>query len=65
MWGFMIDYWHHTNDSTYNNITEEGILFQTGPNWDFMPANQTDGMGNDDQGKVNTFIRRNSKILNE
>ena len=65
MRGFMIDYWHHTNDSTYNDIAEEGILFQTGQNWDFMPANQTDGMGNDDQGKVNALICTNSHSLRE
>ena len=50
MWGCLIDYWAHTNDSTYNDVVQEGILFQVGPNWDFMTPNQTMGMGNDDQG---------------
>jgi mannan endo-1,6-alpha-mannosidase len=50
MWACMIDYWSYTNDSTYNGLIEEGMLFQVGPNWDFLPPNQTLGMGNDDQG---------------
>lgn len=52
MWNALLDYWHYTNDSTYNDIIEQGMLFQTGENWDFMPSNQTNGMGNDDQGKL-------------
>lgn len=50
MWGTMIDYWAHTNDSTYNDIVQQAMLFQVGPEWDFMTPNQTNGMGNDDQG---------------
>lgn len=50
MWGSLIDYWYITNDSTYNDMVEQGMLFQIGPNWDFMPPNQTVNMGNDDQG---------------
>jgi len=56
MWGTMIDYWYYTGDKTYNNITEEGILFQASSNWDFMSVNETMGMGNDDQGKLATFL---------
>lgn len=50
MFMMLIDYWHYTNDSTYNDVVEQGLLFQVGTNNDFMPANQTKDEGNDDQG---------------
>lgn len=50
MFGALIDYWYYTGDSTYNDIVTEAMLFQTGSKNDFMPANQTTDMGNDDQG---------------
>lgn len=46
----MIDYWFITGDTSYNSIVSEGLLFQTGPNEDYMPPNQTKSLGNDDQG---------------
>jgi mannan endo-1,6-alpha-mannosidase len=46
----MVDYYHYTGDSTYNNITSQALLFQTGPDHDYMPPNQTKNEGNDDQG---------------
>lgn len=46
----MVDYYHYTGDSTYNNITSQALLFQTGPDNDYMPPNQTKNEGNDDQG---------------
>ena len=48
--GAMVDYWYYTGDTTYNEVTSEGLLFQVGPNNDFMPPNQTLTEGNDDQG---------------
>jgi len=48
--GAMIQYWYHTGDSTYNAITTQALLHQVGPNWDYMPPNQTLTEGNDDQG---------------
>jgi mannan endo-1,6-alpha-mannosidase len=50
MWGSLMDYWYYTGDTTYNDVTIQGMLFQTGPNDDYLPPNQTQGMGNDDQG---------------
>ncbi|KAI0476017.1 glycoside hydrolase family 76 protein [Xylariaceae sp. FL0804] len=50
MMGTLIDYWYYTGDDTYNNITQEGLLFQVGPYNDYMPPNQTLTEGNDDQG---------------
>lgn len=50
MFGALVDYWYYTGDSTYNTITTQALLFQTGPNEDYMPPNQTKTEGNDDQG---------------
>jgi mannan endo-1,6-alpha-mannosidase len=49
MFGAMIDYWHYTGDTTYNDVTSEALLFQVGPYQDYMPPNQTKAEGNDDQ----------------
>lgn len=49
MMGTYMDYWHVTNDSTYNDIVTQAMLFQVGPELNYMPPNQTGGMGNDDQ----------------
>ncbi|KAI5292302.1 hydrolase 76 protein [Ascosphaera atra] len=49
MFGSLIDYWYYTNDSTWNDITTQGILFQVGENNDFKPSNQSLDLGNDDQ----------------
>ncbi|KAF8848229.1 mannan endo-1,6-alpha-mannosidase [Acephala macrosclerotiorum] len=45
----MIQYWHLTGDSQYNSLVSEALVFQQGPNSDFMPPNQTKSEGNDDQ----------------
>ncbi|KAH8662152.1 glycosyl hydrolase family 76-domain-containing protein [Xylariales sp. PMI_506] len=50
MFGSLIDYWYYTGDTTYNEITTQGLLFQVGPYNDYMPPNQTLTEGNDDQG---------------
>jgi len=50
LWGTMIDYWHLTGDSTYNEVTTQAMLHQVGPNEDYMPPNVTASLGNDDQG---------------
>ncbi|KAI1915053.1 hypothetical protein LOZ58_006666 [Ophidiomyces ophidiicola] len=49
MFGSLIDYWHFTGDSQYNNMTMEAMLFQVGEDNNYMPRNQTLGLGNDDQ----------------
>ncbi|KAK0633600.1 glycosyl hydrolase family 76-domain-containing protein [Immersiella caudata] len=48
--GALIDYWYYTGDPKWNKLTEQGMLFQVGPNNDYMPPNQTRTEGNDDQG---------------
>ena len=50
MFGTLIDYWYYTGDTTYNDVTSQALLFQVGPDKDFMPPNQTTTEGNDDQG---------------
>lgn len=50
MFGTIIDYWHLTGDSSYNEATMQAILHQAGDKRDFMPLNQTRTEGNDDQG---------------
>ena len=49
MFGALIDYWYYTGDTTYNDIVIQGMLFQVGPNEDYMTPNQTKTTGNDDQ----------------
>lgn len=49
MWGTLIDYWHYTGDSSYNDVASAGILHQVGENLDMMPKNWSQSMGNDDQ----------------
>lgn len=49
LWGTMIDYWKYTGDSSYNDIVKDSLLFQAGPNQDYMPPNITMTIGNDDQ----------------
>ncbi|POS75999.1 glycosyl hydrolase family 76 [Diaporthe helianthi] len=44
LWGAMIDYWHFTGDSTYNDVVTQAMLFQVGPNRDYMPPNGFWGM---------------------
>ncbi|KAB8294013.1 hypothetical protein EYC80_009475 [Monilinia laxa] len=46
----LIDYWRYTGDTSYNSIISEALLFQAGPEADYMPQNQTKNEGNDDQG---------------
>ena len=45
----MMDYFYYTGDPTYNDVVTQGMLWQAGPNNDFMDANQTHVEGNDDQ----------------
>jgi glycosyl hydrolase family 76 len=37
----MIEYWYYTGDDRYNQWITDGILFQTGPDNNFEPVNQT------------------------
>jgi len=50
MMGTYIDYWHLTGDDSYNEVVEQGMIHQTGPDFDYQPENHTRSLGNDDQG---------------
>ena len=50
MFGALIEYWYYTQDASYVNLTQTGLLSQTGPNNDYMPPAQNLDEGNDDQG---------------
>lgn len=50
MWQFLIDYWYYTGDSSYNDVIMQALMWQRGDKDNFMPANFTNTMGNDDQG---------------
>ncbi|GAP84279.1 putative glycoside hydrolase family 76 protein [Rosellinia necatrix] len=49
MWGALLDYRHVMGDKKYDDIISQALLFQVGPNEDYMPPNWTASMGNDDQ----------------
>ncbi|KAK7403667.1 hypothetical protein QQX98_010553 [Neonectria punicea] len=50
LWGAMLDYYHFTNDATYNDVVIEALLGPTnlGKNEDYMPEEHRDEEGNDD-----------------
>jgi mannan endo-1,6-alpha-mannosidase len=50
MFGALIDYNYYTGDTQYVNITTQAMLWQVGPEENYMPPNQSSTLGNDDQG---------------
>lgn len=63
--GALIDYWYYTGDARYNEIAQEGLLWQAGLNGDYMPLNQTRTEGNDDQVRPLSPSIRLSRLLIE
>ncbi|MCJ1412751.1 hydrolase 76 protein [Ptychographa xylographoides] len=49
MWGGMVDYWHYTNDPTYNDVVAQALVSQISSTNDFMPPAEQGQEGNDDQ----------------
>ena len=45
----LINYWTYTGDAQFNDLVSQGMLWQVGPNRDFMTPNETKSTGNDDQ----------------
>lgn len=45
-WPAILDYWHYTGDSTYNDDLSKSILAQRGSHDDFWSANVSDGYWN-------------------
>ncbi len=50
LWTALIDYWQFTGDTSYVDVTQQGLLFQKGPDNNYMPPNWTDSLENDFQG---------------
>jgi mannan endo-1,6-alpha-mannosidase len=52
MWGAMLDYYHYTGDSSYNDVILQALLHpaNTGEHFDYMPVNHRSEEGNDDLG---------------
>ncbi|RDW91055.1 mannan endo-1,6-alpha-mannosidase-1 [Coleophoma crateriformis] len=49
LWGAMLDYYHYTGDTSYNEVTSQALLSQVGPKYDFMVPLHVKDEGNDDQ----------------
>ena len=49
MMGSLIDYWYYTGDNSNNALIQQAMLWQMGPDKDYMTPNQTKTTGNDDQ----------------
>ena len=48
--GAMLQNWFLCDNDTFVPLIQDAIVHQAGPQWDFMPENQTMVEGNDDQG---------------
>lgn len=48
--GGMLENWFLCQNDTYKDLLMNALVAQTGPNYDYIPANQTTVEGNDDQG---------------
>ncbi|KAF2170284.1 glycoside hydrolase family 76 protein [Zasmidium cellare ATCC 36951] len=49
MFDSLINYWSLSGNDSIVQTIQEGMLFQTGPDNDYLPPNQTRNLGNDDQ----------------
>ena len=49
MFDSLINYWSYSNDSNLIPTIQQGMLFQVGPENNYLPPNQTKSLGNDDQ----------------
>lgn len=49
MFDSLINYWAYSGDASVVPTIQQGVLFQIGPDNNFMPPNQTKSIGNDDQ----------------
>lgn len=49
LWSSLLDYRNRTGETTYDKDISEGLVFQVGPNDDYLPPNWTASIANDDQ----------------
>ncbi|KAB8273807.1 glycoside hydrolase [Aspergillus minisclerotigenes] len=45
----LVQYWRVSGDSSYNDLTTQGLQWQSGDDYDYLPANSSAYLGNDDQ----------------
>ncbi|KAE8375744.1 glycoside hydrolase [Aspergillus bertholletiae] len=45
----LVQYWRVSGDSSHNDITTQGLQWQAGEDHDYLPANSSAYLGNDDQ----------------
>ncbi|PYI00609.1 mannan endo-1,6-alpha-mannosidase [Aspergillus sclerotiicarbonarius CBS 121057] len=45
----LILYWYYTGDDQFNDLVTQGMQWQAGENGDYLPANYSSYLGNDDQ----------------
>ncbi|EME83008.1 glycoside hydrolase family 76 protein [Pseudocercospora fijiensis CIRAD86] len=45
----LINYWAYTEDETIVDLVRQAMVFQVGPDLNYMPPNQSKSLGNDDQ----------------
>lgn len=48
--GSLLDQWYMCEDTSNENLLFEALISQVGDNYDYVPLNQTETEGNDDQG---------------
>ncbi|KAI1206518.1 glycoside hydrolase family 76 protein [Annulohypoxylon truncatum] len=49
LWSSLLDYRNRSGEKKYDKDISQGLIWQMGPNDDYMPTNWTASMGNDDQ----------------
>ncbi|KAI1764233.1 glycoside hydrolase family 76 protein [Hypoxylon sp. FL1150] len=49
LWGSLLDYRDRTGETKYDGLISQGLQWQVGSNADYLPANFTAQLGNDDQ----------------
>lgn len=49
LWGSMLDFRGHTGETKYDSLISQGLQWQVGQNNDYLPANWSAQLGNDDQ----------------
>ncbi|KAE8139471.1 glycoside hydrolase [Aspergillus pseudotamarii] len=45
----LVQYWRVSGDSSHNDLTTQGLQWQSGDDHDYLPANSSAYLGNDDQ----------------
>lgn len=69
VWGSLIDYWNYTGDAQYVGLVQQALLWQVGPDNDYMTPNQTKTevglssfLGSIGQHRLTAMVRRQTMI---